>query len=154
MRITPQQRHQNITRIRAVMDQMLHGDIPAAGRCDIKTLAREAGVDRAAFYGTRPYAHLREEFEQRLHARQQAGDPPDPHDAQITRLKNEINTLKQRLARHDQQLADLAAFKTTALSQLAAQHDEINRLRRTRTDPGSGNLRHLPTRAAAIGPCN
>ncbi|MBO0912773.1 hypothetical protein [Streptomyces laculatispora] len=40
--------------------------------CDVKTLAREGGVDRTAFYGTRPYAHLRVEFERRLQALQQA----------------------------------------------------------------------------------
>jgi hypothetical protein len=36
------------------MDRLLGGDIPAGGRCDIKTLASEAGVDRTAFYGKRP----------------------------------------------------------------------------------------------------
>jgi hypothetical protein len=65
-------------------------------RCDIKTLAAEAG-DRTVFYGNRPYVHLRVEFERRLQALQQAGERPDPRDAQITRLKHEITTLKQRL---------------------------------------------------------
>lgn len=48
---------------------------PFIGAGDIKTLAAEAGVDRTAFYGSRPYAHLRVEFERRLQALQQRGDP-------------------------------------------------------------------------------
>ena len=74
MRISAGQRQQNEARIRAAIDRLLAGDIPPGGKCDIKTLAREAAVDRAAFYGTRPYARLREEFEARHQARQQAGD--------------------------------------------------------------------------------
>ena len=84
MRITADQRAVNENRIRAAIDRLLRGDIPPGGRCDVKTLAREAGVDRTAFYGNRPYAHLRAEFEQRLQALQQAGQRPDPRDAQIT----------------------------------------------------------------------
>jgi hypothetical protein len=91
MRISAEQHQQNETRIRAAIDRLLSGDIPPGGKCDIKTLAREAAVDRAAFYGNRPYACLREEFETRLQARQQAGDIPDRRDAQITRLKDLIN---------------------------------------------------------------
>ena len=89
MRITAAQRETNENRIRAAMDRLLRGEIPPGGRCDIKTLAREAGVDRTAFYGNRPYAHLRDEFEQRLPRSRTAGEQPDPRDAQITRLKNE-----------------------------------------------------------------
>src|SRR5664279_4521655 len=54
MRRSAEQRLQHENRIRAVMDQLLNGEVPPNGRCDIKTLAREAGVDRTAFYGTRP----------------------------------------------------------------------------------------------------
>ncbi|MEV4363979.1 hypothetical protein [Nonomuraea sp. NPDC049625] len=60
------------------MDPLLLGDLPPGGRCDIKTLARESGVDRTAFYGTRPYVHLREEFETRLAVIREAGETPDP----------------------------------------------------------------------------
>jgi hypothetical protein len=66
MRLSRQQLLGNETKIRTVMNRLLNGDLPAGGKCDIKTLAREAGVDRTAFYGSRPYAHLRTEFEQRL----------------------------------------------------------------------------------------
>ena len=76
MRITADQRAVNENRIRAAIDRLLRGDIPPGGRCDVKTLAREAGVDRTAFYGSRPYAHLRAEFEQRLQALQQAASDP------------------------------------------------------------------------------
>jgi len=68
MRISTEQRQQNETRIRAAIDRLLAGDIPPGGKCDVKTLAREAAVDRAAFYGTRPYTRLREEFETRASA--------------------------------------------------------------------------------------
>jgi hypothetical protein len=153
MRITAQQRKHNEDRIRAAMDRLLRGDIPSDGNCDIKTLALQANVDRAAFYGSRPYAHLREEFEQRLQAIRETGDVPDPRTAHIGRLKLEIDKIKQRLAERDYAINDLTDFKTQALSRLAAQHDEIIRLRAAVT--ASGNVRRLPVRAAAsIGPCS
>lgn len=151
MRISVQQRQHNLARIRAAMDRLLRGDIPVGGSCDVKTLAREAGVDRAAFYGARPYAHLREEFETRLRDLRDADEIPDLRIAQIARLKNDIDALKHRLTSRDQTIAALNDFKTEALSQLAAQHDEITRLRGAATS--SGNVRRLPTRAAVIGPC-
>ncbi len=107
MRISAKQRQHNETRIRAAMDRLLSGQIPPGGKCDIKTLAHEATVDRTAFYGTRPYAHLREEFEARLATIRQTGDRPDPRDAQISRLKNETTTLGQRLARRDETITEL-----------------------------------------------
>lgn len=150
MRISAGQRQDNEQRIRAVMDQLLNRDIPADGKCDIKTLARNSNVDRAAFYGTRPYAPLRQEFETRLQQRQQAGDVPDRREAQVTRLKDEIAALRQRLHRHEQDLAGLSDFKTEALTRLAAQHEEIQRLRR-QADQAS-RLRRLPARNPGTGP--
>ena len=129
MRISAGQRQQNEARIRAAIDRLLAGDIPPGGKCDIKTLAREAAVDRAAFYGTRPYARLREEFEARHQARQQAGDITDRREAQIARLKDEVTTLRQRLTDRDTTITMLNGFKDQALARLAAQHDEIARLR-------------------------
>ncbi|HET8658255.1 MAG TPA: hypothetical protein VFM55_04555 [Micromonosporaceae bacterium] len=145
MRISAQQRQHNETRIRAAMDRLLRGDIPAGGGCDVKTLAREAGVDRTAFYGARPYVHLREEFEQRLQALRDAGEVIDHRTVQITRLKAEVDALKRRLSKRDQTIEALADFKTEALSRLAAQHDGITRLRAA---AGTSNVRRLPTRAA------
>ncbi len=67
-RISAAQRHTNEQRIRTAMDRILRGELPPVGKWDVKTLAAEAGVDRTSFYGTRPYAPLRVEFEQRLQA--------------------------------------------------------------------------------------
>lgn len=103
-------------------------------------------------YGTRPYAHLREEFETLLQAQLQAGGFPDRRDAQIQRLKAEIDSLRERLTHRDQTIADLSAFKTQALSRLAAQHEEIQRLRRQ--DDHSNRVRRLVSRSPSTGPCS
>jgi hypothetical protein len=73
--------------------------------------------------------HLRVEFERRLRTFQQAGEEPDPRDAQITRLKNEITALKHRLNGSTSTINELTDFRTQALARLAAQHDEITQLR-------------------------
>jgi hypothetical protein len=129
MRLSKQQLADNEAKIRAAMSRLLDGDIPPGGKCDIKTLAGQAGVDRTAFYGSRPYAHLRAEFEQRLKELHDAGEQPDPRDAQVTRLKNAIAQLKERLAQSDATISELAGFREKTLARLAAQHDEITRLR-------------------------
>ncbi|BCJ55065.1 hypothetical protein Asp14428_65400 [Actinoplanes sp. NBRC 14428] len=134
------------------MDRLLRGEIPAGGKCDIKTLAREAGVDRTAFYGNRPYAHLRADFEHRLQQLHQTGQTPDPRIAQITRLKADIGKLTERLSRADQRIAELTDFRSQALSRLAAQHEEIIQLREAAS--GTGRVIRLPTnRSQTIGPC-
>jgi hypothetical protein len=152
VRISAAQRHTNQQRIRSVMDRLLRGELPPDGRLDVKTLAREAGVDRTAFYGTRPYAPLRVEFEQRLQALQEAGETPDPRQAQVARLKAEITALKERLAQAEGTVAQLTDFRTQALARLAAQHDEITRLRDAAG--GGGRVTRLASRAATIGPCS
>jgi hypothetical protein len=153
MRISAAQRTENHNRIRAAMDRLLRGEIPPGGNCDIKTLAREAGVDRTAFYGDRPYAHLRTEFEDRLQQLHQTGQAPDPRTAQITRLKAEIDHLRQRISQADQKIAELTDFRGQALPRLAAQHDEITRLRSAPL-AGGNNVRRLPAaRTSTIGPC-
>jgi len=55
---------------------------------------------------------------------------------------------------HDTRLTEHEAFKTLALSRLAAQHDEIHRLRDT-THAAPAGIRALPTLRSAgqIGPC-
>ena len=134
------------------MDRLLRGEIPPGGKCDVTTLAAEAGVDRTAFYGGRPYAHLRQEFEARLARTREAGDPADPREAQINRWKNEIVNLKQRLADRDQTIAQLTDIKVQLLSQLTAQHDEITQLRRSAEQ--SGRVRRLPNNSQVIGSCS
>ncbi|MGH3807451.1 MAG: hypothetical protein ACRDRU_12625 [Pseudonocardiaceae bacterium] len=152
MRITAVQRQANENRIRAAIDRLLRGDIPPGGRCDITTLAREANLDRTAFYGNRPYAHLRADFEQRLHALQQAGERPDPRTAQISRLNNEITALKHRLAQSVSANDEHTDFRAQALARLAAQHDEITRLRDSAT--AANRITRLPRTAATIGSHN
>ena len=78
MRISNQQRQQNEARIRAAMDRLLRGEVPPGGSCDVSTLAKEARVDRTAFYGARPYAHLRKEFETRLPQSAKPATPSAP----------------------------------------------------------------------------
>ncbi|RZB19554.1 hypothetical protein StrepF001_12430 [Streptomyces sp. F001] len=153
MRISASQRAENENRIRAAVDRLLRGEIPPGGKCDIKTLAREAGVDRTAFYGTRPYAHLREEFERRLQALQQTGEIPDPREAQITRLKAENTKLRERLAHSEQRIDELTDFRSQALARLAAQHEEIVRLREAAA--GTSRVSRLPSpRTTVIGTCS
>jgi hypothetical protein len=147
MRTTAEQRRQAEQRIRAAAGALLRGDIPPDGKCDITTLARQAGVSRAALYRT--YPHLKAEFEQRLTALRGSGTTPDPRDAQITRLKKENDGLRQRLASRDAALRDLEQFKALAISRLAAQHDEIIRLRRQATAAKAGKVRTLTPRMAA-----
>lgn len=142
MRLSRQQVADNEAKIRTAMTRLLNGDIPPGGKCDIKTLAGMAGVDRTAFYGSRPYAPLRTEFEQRLSELLDSGERPDPRDAQVTRLKDEITRLKERLARSDATIAELTDFRDQALARLAVQHTEITRLRQeVRLAAG---LRRLP----------
>ena len=151
MRITAAQRTENENRIRAAMDRLLRGEVPPGGNCDIKTLAREAGIDRTGFYGSRPYAHLRAEFEDRLQHLQQAGQIPDPKAAQIDRMKTDISKLKDRLAQADQKITDLAGFRSQALARLAAQHEEIIRLREAASR--TSRVTRLPApRTTATGP--
>jgi hypothetical protein len=146
MRLSRQQLADNEAKIRSAMARLLDGDIPPGGKCDIKTLAGAAGVDRTAFYGTRPYAHLRTEFEQRLEQLRNAGERPDPRDAQVARLKDEIGRLKERLAQSEATTSELAGFRDQALARLAAQHHEITRLRREAHL--AAGVRRLPVPAA------
>ncbi|MGW9120454.1 hypothetical protein ACWGRV_28235 [Streptomyces sp. NPDC055663] len=147
------------------MERILKGDLPPGGRADLKTLAALAGVTRTGFYskknrdGTaRPgaYQHLAEEFEHRLSELRHAGEIVDPRIAQIERLKTQNAELKERVVTRDEQIAQLAEFRTLAISRLAAQHDEIERLHRQVTD--SGIVRQLPAartnRVAPFGSCS
>lgn len=151
MRIAAAQRVQNENRIRAAMDRLLRGEIPPGGNCDITTLALQAGVDRTAFYGSRPYAHLRREFEQRVQQLRRDGHTPDPKNAQIERLKADGDKLRERLAQANSTIQELADFRTQVLARLAAQHEEIIRLRAA--SDANTNVAHLPaTRQKTVGP--
>ncbi|MGW3627084.1 hypothetical protein [Streptomyces sp. NPDC000880] len=153
MRISAAQRAENENRIRAAMDRLLRGEIPPRGKCDVKTLASEAAVDRTAFYGTRPYAHLRAEFERRLQLMREVGEIPDPRKAQIARLKAENTKLRERLAQSEQTVEELSEFRGQAMARLAAQHEEIVRLREAAA--GASRISRLPApRTTVIGSCS
>ncbi|MEV5492954.1 hypothetical protein AB0L47_34125 [Streptomyces bobili] len=49
-RISDETRRNNETAIRHVMDRLLAGEVPAGSKCDVKTLAAQAGVARTGFY--------------------------------------------------------------------------------------------------------
>lgn len=138
-RLNDQTRAQKEAAIRAAMDRLLRAEIPPGGKCDVKTLASTSGVTRAALYST--YLHLKEEFERRRDQLREAGDIADPRAAQIERLKQQVEVLIQRVADRDQELASLTAFRIQAVSRLAAQHEEIARLRAVAT---TSNVRPLP----------
>ncbi|MGH3196954.1 MAG: hypothetical protein ACRDNT_13675 [Streptosporangiaceae bacterium] len=143
MTISPLKRRQAEDGIRAAMDRLLRGQIPPGGGCDITTLARESGISRAALY--RSYGHLKNEFARRLAQMQADGNLPDPRAAQIVRLKDENAQLRRRLLESEQQIVELAEFRITAISRLAAQHDEIVQLRRA--PAAQSNVRALPVSA-------
>lgn len=158
-RISRETRRDNEAAIRHVMDRLLGGDVPAGTKCDIKTLAAQAGVARTGFYPKKnrdgsprpgPYQHLAEEFERRLAKLRETGVIPDPRTAQIERLKEQVSGLKERLAARDGQIGGLTDFRERALSQIAAQRMEIERLRDASAEPS--NVRVLPNRARASAP--
>jgi DNA repair exonuclease SbcCD ATPase subunit len=128
VRITEDQRRVTEQRIRAAMDRLLRGELPPGGKCDVKTLAAEAGVSRNALYTT--YGALKVEFEQRRDRLREAGEISDPREAQIERLKQQVAELKGRVQERDEELAELRQFKIVAVSRIAAQHEELERLRR------------------------
>lgn len=135
---SPEQRDQIERRIRAAIDRLLAGHIPAGGACDVKTLAREAGVSRAALYRT--WGHLKDEFEKRRAAVWAAGQQPDPREARIARLRDQNQRLTHKLARTHTEFSELKERHQLALSVLAAKEDELQRLRRelstfSRTSP-------------------
>lgn len=120
------------------MRQLLAGPVPEGLKCDVKSLCILAGVPRATLYRT--YPHLKANFDRQRTAAQEAGQQPDPRFAQIERLKAEVSTLRERLSRKNAEFDALKEFQAIALSRLAAQHDEIVKLRRdsfaTSSSPG------------------
>ncbi len=129
------------SRIRIAIGQLLSGAPPKELKRDVKSLCALAGVPRATLYRT--YPHLKAEFDQGLERLRDTGDEPDARSGQIERLKAEVAALHQRLSRATTTIAELEAFRATALSRLAAQHDEIARLRRELDRAGGNQLRVL-----------
>ncbi|AEM87778.1 hypothetical protein [Streptomyces violaceusniger] len=129
-------------RIQNAMRQLLAGPVPDGLKCDVKSLCTLAGVPRATLYRT--YPHLKAEFDRQRQAAQEAGQQPDPRLAQIERLKAEVATLRERLSRKNTELDALKEFQATALSRLAAQHEEITTLRRQLDATPVASVRTLP----------
>jgi hypothetical protein len=67
-------------------------------------------------------------------------------------LKTENAKLKERVAQSEQTIEELSDFRAQALARLAAQHEEITRLRQL--DDQAGTVRRLPARTAVIGSCS
>jgi hypothetical protein len=132
------------TRIRSAIAQLLGGDVPDGLKCDVKSLCLLAGVPRATLYRT--YPHLKAEFDRQRDAAQDNGQQPDPRLARIDRLKTEITDLRRRLADRDREISQLNRFRDTALSRLAAQHDEVTALRIQLKAAGNAKVRSLPNR--------
>ncbi|MFE2319784.1 hypothetical protein ACFXC8_43130 [Streptomyces sp. NPDC059441] len=158
-RLNAHDKASNETAVRAAMEQILRGDLPPGAKADLKTLALLSGVTRTGFYAKRnrdgtsrpgAYQHLAEEFTARVQALQDAGEIVNLRAAQLERLKKENAELRDRVSRRDSELAKLAEFRVLAISRLAAQHDEIERLR-TQLALG-GNVRSLPAPASGTAP--
>jgi len=130
------------TRIRAATAQLLGGDIPDGLNCDVKRLCTLAGVPRATLYRT--YPHLKAEFDRRRDAARDNGMQPDPRLARIDRCKTEIIHLRSRLADQDRKISELKRFRDTAVSRLAAQHEQITALRNQLHTADHAKIRPLP----------
>ncbi|MFF1915324.1 hypothetical protein ACFVYE_27725 [Streptomyces sp. NPDC058239] len=122
------QRDQIERRIRAAIDRLLTGQIPPGGACDVKTLAREAGISRRSLHRTS--GHLKDEFEKRRPTAWAAGQQPDPREARITRLRELNQRLTSKLAHTHTEFNELKERNRLLLSVLAAKDDELQRLRR------------------------
>jgi hypothetical protein len=66
------------------------------------------------------------EFERRRDQLRDAATIADPRDAQIARLKDQVRQFTERVTATQQDNDELTAFRTLALSRLAAQHEEIS----------------------------
>jgi len=156
MRTTDLQRSEAEARIRSAMDRLLRGEIPPGGRCDLKTLASQAEVNRTGFYAKQglpgPYQHLAEEFDRRRQLKAHAGELSDPRDAQICRLKDENAKQKERLRDRDAIIEELTAFRTLAVSRLAAQHEELERLQGIAASQPTERAQAI-RRSPILGPC-
>jgi hypothetical protein len=131
-------------RIRTAITQLLTGPMPDDLKCDVKSLCVLAGVPRATLYRT--YPHLKVEFDRQRDAAQDNGQQPDPRLARLDRCKTEIINLRARLADQDREISELKRFRDTAVSRLAAQHDEITALRAQLRAADHAKIRSLSNR--------
>lgn len=81
----------------------------------------------------------------------EAGEIPDPREAQLSWLEAENTKLRERLAQSEQAVDELTDFRSQALARLAAQHEEIVRLRESAA--GKAKIIRLPApRPQSSGP--
>ena len=163
-RISDSDRARNEDAIRAAMDRILRGELPPAASATSRPwLPRPASPGPASTRrrtGTAPPVRAPTSTSPRsssgaLWLCSEAGEIVDPRAAQIERLKAQVAELKDRVTKRDEALAELTAFKTLAVSRIAAQHAEIERLREQAA--ALGNVRHLPAArsgTAPYGSCN
>ncbi|WP_369033252.1 hypothetical protein [Streptomyces adonidis] len=79
----------------------------------------------------------------------------DPRAGQSERLKAEVMELKDRITVRDAAIRELQSVRAQAVSQLAAQYEEITRLRGQSTLAAQeGNVRRLPGEAGRTAPSN
>lgn len=141
MKISAQQRTETEQRIRDAIELLVSPHRPGHLRCDVSTLAAQAGISRNTLYSI--YTDLRREFEQRRTA--QHTQPQAHHDIEQRAhvLSETVIRLKALLADRDRTIADLIAFRQLAISRLAAQHEEIIRLRISPSAGGPGGAHFL-----------
>ncbi|MHA7295197.1 hypothetical protein [Arthrobacter sp. HLT1-21] len=119
-------------RIRAAIRRLLDGEVPPGMKRDIASLCSLANVSRATMYRT--YPHLKAEFEQQRSLRDKGGPSPSSPPEQQQRLQSERTRLQFRLAETARKVRELENFKELALSRLAAQNEELLRLRSNSTN--------------------
>lgn len=112
-------------RIRAAIQKLLADEIPIGMNRDITSLCALAGVPRATMYRT--YPHLKAIFEEQRSHQQDTATNTDAGTHQ--KIPSEKDRLQLKLTAMTTKVHELEHFKSTALSRLAAQHEEILRLR-------------------------
>ncbi|MBG0741171.1 hypothetical protein IV500_17520 [Paeniglutamicibacter antarcticus] len=118
-------RSQVENRIRAAIQTLLADEIPPGMNRDITSLCALAGVPRATVYRT--YPHLKAIFEEQRSHQQDTATNTDAETHQ--KIPFEKDRLQLKLTAMTTKVHELEHFKSTALSRLAAQHEEILRLR-------------------------
>lgn len=122
-------------RIRAAIQTLLAGEIPIGMNRDITSLCALAGVPRATLYRT--YPHLKAIFEEQRSHLQDATHSTNTDAETRQKIRTEKDQLQLKLAAMTNKVHELEHFKSIALSRLAAQHEEILRLRSQHTKAGN-----------------
>lgn len=118
-------------RIRAAIHTLLSDEIPTGMNRDITSLCALAGVPRATMYRT--YPHLKAIFEEQRSHLQDRVHSTNTDGETHRKMRAEKDRLQLNLAKMTNKVQELEQFKSTALSRLAAQHEEILRLRSHQT---------------------